>query len=128
MLKLKSMRIFFILCLIFSPLVLFSEESIVKDEARAYREEGYRLQQMGDLSGALQYYQKAAQIDPHYAEVFNDLGVVYESMGDDTNALSMHKKVLEIAPDYTATYTNLAFLYERTGDIENATLYWKKRY
>jgi tetratricopeptide (TPR) repeat protein len=83
---------------------------------------------MGDLPGALMYYQKAAQMDPHYAEVRNDLGVVYEAMGDLDNALAMYKSVLEIDPNYLPAYTNLAFCYEKKGDIKNATFYWKKRY
>jgi len=128
MLKLKPMRILLIVSLFFLP--FFSSQALdaVHEQARAYREQGYRLQSIGDLSGALINYQKAVQMDPQYAEVYNDLGVIYESMGDDEKALQMYKKVLEIEPDYLPAYTNLAFLYEKKGDIVNATLYWKKRY
>ncbi len=100
----------------------------IKNEARSYRQEGYRLQSLGDLKGALVYYQKAAQMDPYYAEVHNDLGVVYEALGDDEQAFKEYKEVLKIDPNYMGAYTNLAFLYEKKGDIKNATEYWKKRY
>ena len=122
------MRVLLVVSLLLLP--LFSSQALdaVNEQARAYREQGYRLQSIGDLAGALINYQKAVQMNPEYAEVYNDLGVVYESMGETDKALPMYKKVLEIDPNYMPTYTNLAFLYEKKGDIENATLYWKKRY
>ena len=122
------MRILLIFSLLLLSLFFSHADNITNDEARAYREQGYRMQTVGDLKGALIYYEKAAQMDPHYAEVHNDLGVLYESMGNEDQALAMYKKVLDIDPDYLPTYTNLAFLYEKRGEIENATLYWKKRY
>jgi Flp pilus assembly protein TadD len=113
-------------------LLLFSfqvqAENLVKEDAREYREEGFRLQAMGDLDAAAAYYEKAAQMDPHFAEVYNDLGVIYETRGNDDKALAMYKKAIEIDPRLLSTYTNLAFVYERKGDVKNATFYWKKRY
>ena len=122
------MRLFLVVSLLLCPFFSSQAQNLSKAEARAYREEGYKLQSMGDFEGALVYYEKAAQMDPHYAEVHNDLGVVYEVLGDDEGALAAYKKVLEIDPEYLPAYTNLAFLYEKKGDIKNATIYWKKRY
>lgn len=118
------LTVFFVVLPLFFP----QAQDLANEQARAYREEGYRLQSMGDISGALSYYQKAVQIDPHYAEAYNDLGVAYETLGNNEEALRMYKKSLDLDPEHLATYTNLAFLYEKRGDIENATLYWKKRY
>ena len=100
----------------------------MNEEARVYREEGYRLQSMGDWEEALSYYQKAVEMDPLFVEAYNDLGVVYENNGDDQSALRMYTRALEIDSSYLPTYTNLAFFYENRGDIENATKYWAKRY
>ncbi len=126
--KVNPMRILLIISLFFLPLFCSQAQGLIEPEARVYREKGYRLQSVGDYSGALVNYQKAVQIDPNYAEVHNDLGIIYESMGDEDKALFMYNKALKLDPDNLATYTNLAFLYEKRGDIENATLYWKKRY
>ena len=126
------MRIFLVCLLLFFPIFASQADDLnnamVTNEARVYREEGYRLQSMGDLQGALAYYQKASQMDPHYAEARNDIGVIYEALGEDDSALLAYKEVLQIDPSYLAAYTNLAFLYEKKGDITNATSYWKKRY
>lgn len=133
MLNLKKMRFLVTICLFLLPLLSSqagesSVQNLLKDQARIYREQGYKLQSMGDLGGALIYYQKAAELDPNSAQVRNDLGVVYEAMGDEEKALKMYEEALRIDPAYLSPYTNLAFLYERRGDIAKATNYWKKRY
>ncbi len=128
MLKLKLMRSFLVLLFLIFPLFICQASDLTRDDARAYRDEGYRLQALGDLENALVYYQKAIQIDPHFAEAYNDIGVVYESLGDDDSAVNMYKKVLSIDPGYLPAYTNLAFAYERKGDVEQASFYWTKRY
>ena len=126
--NLKMMRFFLAFSLFTLILSSSQAESLVKEDAKKYREEGYKLQTMGDLDGAAVYYEKAAQMDPHFAEVYNDLGVIYEARGSDEKALSMYKKAIEIDPTYLSSYTNLAFVYERQGDVKNATFYWQKRY
>lgn len=123
-----------ILCVILSCVFLSSAlprklvKEKLKQQAKIYREEGYRLQSMGDPRGAIAYYQKAIELLPDYAEAYNDLGVAYESLGNVDMALDMYKKTVEIDPGYLPAYTNLALLYEAKGDIEKATVYWQKRY
>ena len=120
----------FVVAILFS-FFLYSQDTLqdsLKEQARQYRQEGYKLQSQGDLKEALVYYKKAAELDPQYVEVFNDLGVVYESLGKSDKALMMYKKALEIDSNYLPAYTNLAFLYEKKGKTEEASYYWEKRY
>jgi len=105
-----------------------ADNSMTKEEARKYREEGYKMQKGGNIDGARQMYEKAAAMDPRYAEVNNDLGVVYENLNQINRAISMYKKALEIDQNYLPAYANLGFIYEKTGDSANAAFYWKKRY
>jgi len=109
----------------------FPQQSLKDDlrkQAWEYRKEGYRFQLKGDLKKALSCYQKATEIDPQNAEVYNDIGVVYESLGNTQEALKMYKKAIKIDADYLPAYTNLALLYESLGDIKKATKYWIIRY
>lgn len=122
------MRFLLVIFLFCYSLHTSQAQELLKNDARAYRENGYQLQTAGDLQGALVYYEKAAQMDPYFAQVQNDLGIVYEAMGNDNQALAAYKKALEIDPNYLPTYTNLAFFYEKSGNIKNATIYWKRRY
>lgn len=105
-----------------------ADYGMAKQEAKGYRDQGYKMQMEGNISGAREMYEKAAAMDPQYAEVHNDLGVVYESLNQIDRAISMYKKALEINNNYLPAYANLGFAYEKKGDITNAGLYWKKRY
>jgi tetratricopeptide (TPR) repeat protein len=122
------MRSLLVVVLSFSLLIPLFGSEIMKGEAIAYREKGYKLQAMGDFAQALSYYQKAIQIDPLYVEVLNDLGVVYENLADDECALNMYQEALRLNPRYRPAHTNLAFFYERKGNIDKATEHWARRY
>ena len=128
MIKLKPMRIFLVIFLSIFPLLSSLAGSLILEDAKAYREEGYKAQSLGDIAGALVWYQKAIQMDPHYAQVCNDIGVIYENQGDIVRAEEMYKRTLDIDPGFLPTYTNLAFIAEKKGNIEDASYYWKKRY
>ena len=122
------MRIFLVIFLSVFPLLSSQAGPLVLEDARVYREEGYKAQSLGDLEGALVWYQKAAQLDPHYAQVYNDIGVVYESQGKIDQAEEMYRKALQVDPDLLPACTNLAFIAEGKGNIKEASYYWQKRY
>jgi len=121
-------RIFLVIFLSVFPLLSSQAGPLVEEDARMYREAGYRAQSVGDLRGALAWYQKAVTLDPSFAQPYNDIGVIYETQGRINEALKMYEKVLEIDPEYLAAYTNLAFISEKKGNIEDAAYYWQKRY
>ena len=122
------MRIFLVIFLSIFPLLFSQAESLLKEDAKAYREEGYKAQSLGDVEGALSWYQKAAQMDPYYALAYNDIGVIYENQGEIGRAEEMYKKALEVDPEFLPAYTNLAFIAEKKGNMKDASYYWQKRY
>jgi Flp pilus assembly protein TadD len=128
MLKLKRMRILLAILFIFLPLSFSQAEDLAAQQARDYREKGYRLQSRGDVDGALSFYQKAVTLDPDYLQVYNDLGVVYEMDGRLNDAERSYQAALKINPDFMPAHANLALLYEKKNDIRKATYHWKKRY
>lgn len=101
--------------------------SVLQRQARFYRQEGFRLQGMGDLEGAMSLYQKAIELDPAYAVVYNDIGVIYEAKELFERAEESYLKSIKIQPKYLSAYSNLALLYENKRDLQNAYFYWKKR-
>jgi len=114
--------------LVISPLAFSDLSDDLKDQAKIYREEGYKAQSRGDLDTAFAYYQKAAHLAPGYAELYNDLGVLYESMGRLKLAMEMYNRCLELKPGYIPVYTNLALVYDKQGDVHRAMEFWQKRY
>ena len=104
------------------------EMSDVKQEqARKYRELGLEYQEMGNLTDALSFYQKAIAIYPNFAVAYNDIGVVYEAMGSLDRAEENYLKSIKIDPAYSSAYTNLALFYEGQRNLEKAAFYWNKR-
>lgn len=104
-----------------------NELSALQQQARLYRIQGVKFQEAGDLDSALKMYQKAAELDPAYAVVYNDLGIVYEAQGEDARAEESYLKALTIDPVLLSACTNLALLYENKRQLEKAVYYWKKR-
>jgi tetratricopeptide (TPR) repeat protein len=99
----------------------------LQKEARAYRREGLQAQNIGDFTKALEWYQKAVQLDPTYAVTYNDLGVIYELTGDANLAEEYYLKANQINPKLLSPYSNLALLYENKHDLQKAGFFWKKR-
>ena len=114
-------------CLIsFPQMVTFSTG--LRDEAVAYRGEGYQRQQQGDKEGALATYQKAAALDPTYPLPQNDMGILFEEMGRLEDAKHAYEQALAINPNYLDAHSNLALLHEQLGEKEQAIFHWLKRY
>lgn len=101
--------------------------SELQKQARLYRNRGWDLQNIGNLEGAVNFYQKAIELDPAYAVAYNDLGVIYEAGGAIDRAEDSYLKAVKIDPNYLSPYTNLALLYENKRDLDKAAFYWKKR-
>ena len=114
-------------CLIsFPQMVAFSVG--LRDEAVAYRMEGYQRQQRGDKEGALATYQKSAALDPSYPLPQNDMGILFEEMGRVEDAKRAYERALVINPNYLEAHSNLAVLHEQLGEKEQAIFHWLKRY
>ena len=123
--------------LIFANCPVFAQDAVNKDkqqeltalemQARDYRNEGIKSQDIGDLDSAMELYQKAIELDSSYAVAYNDLGVIYEAMGSFDRAEESYLKSIKINPAYAGVYTNLALLYEGQRNLEKAAFYWGKR-
>ncbi len=99
----------------------------LEKQARAYREEGVKFQNAGDLDLAVKMYEKAVELDPVYAVSYNDLGIIFETGGFTDIAVMNYLKAIKVDPDYLSAYSNLALLYENQRDLEKAAFYWGKR-
>lgn len=98
-----------------------------KEQSRFYRMQGLRLQEEGNLGSALQLYQKAAELDPAYPEIYNDLGIIYEAYMQPDRAEESYLQAIMLDPKLLAAYTNLALLYESRRELEKAASYWQQR-
>ena len=101
--------------------------TVLQGQAREYRNKGLELQRVGNIDEAMSFYQKAVEVDPLYAVVYNDLGVVLEAKGMNDRAEKTYLSALAIDPSCLNTYSNLAMFYESRRDLDKASYYWRKR-
>ncbi len=115
------------LAVVLIPVTAASPKTL-REEAVAYRAEGYEAQRRGDAASALTYYQKAAALDPSYPTPHNDLGILLEEQGRLSEAEAAYQQALALNPNYLEAHANLAMLYERMGEREKAISHWRVRY
>ena len=114
-------------CLVLIPHVA-ALAGTLREEAIAYRMQGYEAQRRGDRDAALQWYQKAAALDQTYPTPLNDVGVILEEAGRFQDAERSYQQALLLNPNYLEAHANLAMLYERMGQKEKAIYHWMKRF
>lgn len=67
-------------------------------EANTYLNAGTAYQANKGLSKALEYYNKAIQLDPKLVEAYYYMGTVYEALNQKPLAIQMYKKYIQVSP------------------------------
>ena len=80
----------------------------------------------GDPDQAIDILNRALEIDPHYGEAFQSLGLYYRYKGDFEKALGLFKKYASVSPDQANPMDSLANLYFREGKVDEAVAKFKE--
>jgi superkiller protein 3 len=80
----------------------------------------------GRPDDAIAEYRKALEINPHYRDAYNNLGVVLGHQGHTDAAIAEYGKALEIAPDNAAVQNNLASALMALGRVDEAIIHLRK--
>jgi tetratricopeptide (TPR) repeat protein len=81
---------------------------------------GIYEQMHGDYPGAIEWYQKAADIARNSkvrARAYNNLGFAYKANGDLIDARESLKKATQTDPDFAGAWFGLGIVAQRTGDL-----------
>ena len=70
-----------------------------RSDAKAQVEFGIEVAQRGLWQEAIYRWERAVDIDPVYAEAWNNLGIAYEHEGVFDKARDAYEKALDLAPD-----------------------------
>jgi Flp pilus assembly protein TadD len=73
---------------------------------------GIDMAQRGLWREAVYRWERAVQIDPTYAEAFNDLAVGYEHEGDFEKARAAYEKAMQLQPDSVSIRQNYELFRE----------------
>jgi len=88
-----------------------------RHDAKSQVEFGINVAQRGLWREAIYRWEKAVELDPTYAEAYNDLAIAYEHEGQLDKARKAYEKALEIAPNNSQIRQN----YELFKEINDRT-------
>jgi Flp pilus assembly protein TadD len=88
-----------------------------RSDAKKQVEFGIAVAQRGLWREAIYRWERAAQIDPKYAEALNNLAIAYEHEGDLEKARVAYEKALELEPNNALIKQN----YELFKEINDRT-------
>src|SRR5437870_12011097 len=88
--------------------------------AETYHRKGMALYRSHDFAGALRELARAVEIDPHYAEAWNDLAVIHRQQGDLTGAIHGFRNAIAEKPGFAGAVYNLSLALEASRDIRGA--------
>ena len=96
------------------------------EEAGAFFNRGLAKFKLGELSGALEDYDRAIELNPNDAEAFNNRGVAKNNLGDHQGAMADCDRSIELNPDDAKAFHNRALTAARM-DAEQMAEETKKK-
>jgi tetratricopeptide (TPR) repeat protein len=84
------------------------------------------LLQKGRVDEAIDYFQKALQINPGNALAHYNLGIAFQQKGRVDEAITQYEEALHIKPDYAEAHYNLAILLRQEGRVDEAIAHYQK--
>lgn len=89
-------------------------------QAEKHFKKGFRYQAQGNPDKALEEYQRALKLDPHYVRAYTNIGSVYLGMKDYDRAIESFKKVIELNYWDKKAHYNLGMAYLYQGEVKKA--------
>lgn len=77
---------------------------------------GCLLADRGDTFGAIEYFERAVDMDPRHSRALFSLANLYSQLGDDEEAIRLYEQSLSKPPQHLGALINLGLMYE---DAEN---------
>ncbi len=74
--------------------------------AKDYFSYALQFEQQGQSGKAIEYYGKAIEKDPQFAEAYNNRGIVKRKSGDYSGAIKDYNKAIELKPLFAEAYNN----------------------
>ena len=109
----QAMRTTAALAIVFMSLSgVSSHAADARESAKEQVEFGIAVAAKGLWREAIYRWQRAVEIDPTYAEAFNDLAIAYEHEGDFGKARESYEKALSLEPNNAVIKQNYELFKE----------------
>ena len=93
----------------------------VEPDAQGNLQRGIEAYERGDMAGAINYYDKAMELNPDYADAYYYRGRAYYDNNNDADAIEDFNNAIELNPDYADAYHYRGQALYRSGEIDLAT-------
>jgi DNA-directed RNA polymerase subunit alpha len=84
------------------------------------------LADRGDTFGAIEYFERSVDMDPHHSRALFRLAALNASFGNDDTARGLYERSLSRPPFYLGALINLGLLYEDAERYEAAAFCFKR--
>jgi DNA-directed RNA polymerase subunit alpha len=84
------------------------------------------LSDRGDTYGAIEYFERAVDMDPHHTAALFRLAALNASFGNDEEAISLYERSLSRPPFYLGALLNLGLLYEDAERYDAAAFCFRR--
>jgi len=78
------------------------------------------------LEVAINHHKKSIEINPDYAEGYNNLGIVFQKLALFEEAIKNYKKTLKLKPNFAPAYNNLGITLKSLNKLDEALINTKK--
>ncbi len=92
------------------------------DFAQSYTQMSKALIENGNLDEALEYCDKALQVNPKWAEAYEQIGLIEMSRGNYNQAIAFLSKATEVLPNMATAYRALAMVYLKQDRLDKARI------
>ena len=105
------------LILLVAPVAVRADD---RDEARAQVEFGIEVAMRGLWNEAVFRWERAIELDPTYAEAWNNLAIAFENQGRFEDALEAYETALDLDPQNIQIETNYDLFLEVSDRVNQS--------
>ncbi len=91
-----------------------------------FKDVGIVYANLKEYEKAIEYYQKAIEMDEKWAVPYFNLGIVYKNLKEYEKAIEYYQKAIEMDEKWAVPYNNLGIVYKNLKEYEKAIEYYQK--
>jgi predicted O-linked N-acetylglucosamine transferase (SPINDLY family) len=81
---------------------------------------------LGRTEDAASAFKRVSELNPTYAEAYNNMGVALQKQGKVDEAIAAYNKALSLKPDYAEAYNNMGNALKEQGKLDEAITAYNK--